>query len=74
MSVLILTVVVSILLGGGLWLALGSRLSFRDDPRENDKMNVVVYFCGNVTVKFCIGIFWYCGARGLCLVASSPVA
>ncbi|MBT7334518.1 hypothetical protein OAO27_00985 [bacterium] len=57
MSVLILTVVVSFLLGGGLWLALGSRLSFRDDPRENDKMNVVVYFAAMLPLSFVLVFF-----------------
>ena len=43
MAALVLSLVLSVVMGGVLWLMIGSRLEIKDERAYNDLMNVCVY-------------------------------
>ena len=43
MAAILLTLIGSLILGGLLWLVLGSRFRFDSDPRQNDLLNLGGY-------------------------------
>lgn len=43
MTAVILTMVVALLSGSGVWLVLGPRLRFTDDAQRNELLNLVAY-------------------------------
>lgn len=47
----------SLFIGGGLWLALGSRFSFSDDPQQNEALNFAAFFIGSMPVSFVLVFF-----------------
>jgi hypothetical protein len=57
MAALILTLILTFLLAGGLWFLLGSRLSLAAEARENDLANLLVYFLGFLPVSFVLVFF-----------------
>ena len=57
MAALILTLILTFLLGGGLWFLLGSKLSLTAEARENDLANLLVYFLGLLPVSFVLVFF-----------------
>ena len=61
MSVLILTLATSALLGGSLWLVIGSRLALSEDAEKNEVLNLGTYFMGVLPVCFVL-IFFGIGA------------
>ena len=44
-------------LSGGLWFAFGSRLSLSEEERENDILNLAVYYLGTLPVSFVLIFF-----------------
>ena len=52
-----LTTIGSLLLGAGVWFALGSRFTFDDDERRNDLLNFVAFACAAVPVVFVLVFF-----------------
>jgi len=57
MAALILTLILTFLLAGGLWFVLGSKLSLADEDRENDLANLLVYFLALLPVSFVLVFF-----------------
>jgi hypothetical protein len=57
MAALILTLILAFVMAGGLWLSIGSRLSFAEEDSENDLANLVVYGLGSLPVSFVIVFF-----------------
>ena len=43
MAALVLSLVLSVVMGGVLWLMIGSRLEIKDERAYNDLMNVCLY-------------------------------
>ena len=57
MGALVLSLVGSVVLGGGLWALVGSRLKLAKDSLQNDILNFVVYLLAVLIVLFPIVIF-----------------
>lgn len=57
MGALVLSLVGSVVLGGGLWALIGSRLKLTKDSLQNDILNFLVYFLAVLVVLFPIIIF-----------------
>ena len=57
MGALVLSLVGSVVLGGGLWALVGSRLKLAKDSLQNDILNFLVYFLAVLVVLFPIIIF-----------------
>ncbi len=57
MGALVLSLVGSVVLGGGLWALIGSRLKLAKDSLQNDILNFAVYFLAVLVVLFPIIIF-----------------
>lgn len=57
MGALVLSLVGSVVLGGGLWALIGSRLKLAKDSLQNDILNFVVYLLAVLIVLFPIVIF-----------------
>ena len=57
MGALVLSLVGSVVLGGGLWALIGSRLKLAKDSLQNDILNFLVYFFAVLVVLFPIIIF-----------------
>ena len=58
MAALILTLILSFIIAGLLWLTLGSRIALAEDSSENDLANLVLYALGALPVSFVIVFFW----------------
>ena len=43
MAAIVLTLTLTIILAGGLWLVLGARLALAEDARQNDVLNLFAY-------------------------------
>ncbi len=61
MAALILTLILTFVLSGGLWFLLGSRLTLVDDARENDLANLLAYYLALLPVSF---VFVFFGIGG----------
>ena len=61
MAAFILTIALSFVLAGGLWLLLGSRLQLSEDREQNEVLNLAAYFIGTLPVSFVL-IFFGIGA------------
>ena len=57
MSAVVLTLVVSFLIGGSAWLMVGSRLNLNDDKDVNEVLNLVAYV-GVALVPVFLGVFY----------------
>jgi hypothetical protein len=49
--------VLSFFAGGGLWLALGSRIGFSEVPEQNDALNLLAYVAGALPLSFVVVFF-----------------
>ncbi len=57
MAALILTLILTFVLSGGLWFLLGSKLTLVDDSRENDLANLLAYYLALLPGSFVIVFF-----------------
>ena len=57
MAAIVLTLTLTAILAGILWLILGSRLSLHEDPRQNDVLNLLA-FAGMVLVPIFVMVFF----------------
>lgn len=57
MGALVLSLVGSVVLGGGLWALIGSKLKLAKDSLQNDVLNFAVYFLAVLVVLFPIIVF-----------------
>jgi uncharacterized membrane protein YidH (DUF202 family) len=57
MAAAILTLVLTIIAAGTLWLALGNRMQLHSDERQNDVLNLVVYATLMLPVFFVVVFF-----------------
>lgn len=57
MNVVVLTVICALLIGGVLWLVIGSRFKLDEDTDQNDRINFVLYCLGAVPVGFVLIFF-----------------
>jgi hypothetical protein len=57
MVAVVLTLVVAFLVGGTVWLILGSRLALKDDKQLNETLNLAAYI-GMALVPAFLGIFF----------------
>ncbi|NCF32718.1 MAG: hypothetical protein GWP50_04015 [Proteobacteria bacterium] len=53
----LMTLVVSFLFAGVLWLIVGSRFRFTAERAENDLLNLAAYFGGCIPVAFVLVFF-----------------
>jgi len=56
-AVFILTLALSLLVAGGIWLTLGSRLRLSDDEELNEWLNFAAYYLGMLPVSFVLIFF-----------------
>ena len=54
MGSVVLAAVCAIILGGGLWLVIGSRIPLNSDPPQNEVLNVVVYILLSFGILFAL--------------------
>jgi hypothetical protein len=57
MAAAILTLVLTMIAAGSLWLAIGNRLQLHDDERQNDVLNLAVYATLMLPVFFVVVFF-----------------
>ena len=57
MVAVVLTLVLSFLVGGGLWLLLGSRLTLNEDKSVNEVLNLIAYVAGALLPAFSLIFF-----------------
>ena len=57
MVAVVLTLVLSFLVGGGLWLLLGSRLPINEDKSVNEILNLMAYVAGALLPAFGLVFF-----------------
>lgn len=57
MAAILLTMICSLFIGGGLWLALGSRFSLSDDEEQNERLNLILFFVGSLPLSFVLVFF-----------------
>ena len=57
MAAIVLTFIGSLFIGGGLWLALGSRFRLSFDDEQNERLNFVLFFVGTLPVSFVLVFF-----------------
>ena len=57
MVAVVLTLVLSFLVGGGLWLLLGSRLPINEDKSVNEILNLMAYVAGALLPAFALVFF-----------------
>lgn len=50
----ILTLVITFVVAGGLWLGLGAKLKLSDDAQQNDLLNLVTYYAIGLPVVFVV--------------------
>ena len=54
MAAAILTLVVTLMAAGGLWLSLGAKLRLSEDEQVNDLLNLLAYYFLGLPVVFAI--------------------
>lgn len=57
MAAAILTLALALLCGGGLWLALGSRLALSEDAAQNEVLNLVALVGAALPPAFAVVFF-----------------
>ena len=57
MAAAILTIVISVVVGGGTWLLAGSRLTLAEEAERNEILNLVTYFAIALPVVFVVVFF-----------------
>ena len=57
MAAVLLTLIGSLFIGGGLWLALGSRFNLSADAEQNERLNFLLLYVGSLPVSFVIVFF-----------------
>jgi hypothetical protein len=57
MGVLILTLLSSLFLGGGLWFLLGDRFELDLDKEKNSLLNFLVFLVGTLPISFVLIFF-----------------
>jgi len=57
MAAAILTLALAFVCGGGLWLALGPRLTLSEETEQNDLLNLVVYVGAVLPLAFVVVFF-----------------
>ena len=57
MAAIVLTLTLTAIVAGIVWLILGSRLSLHEDPRQNDLLNLLA-FAGMVLVPIFVMVFF----------------
>lgn len=57
MAAVLLTLIGSLFIGGGLWLALGSRFNLSDDAEQNERLNFFLFYVGTLPVSFVLVFF-----------------
>ena len=57
MAAAVLTLVIALFFGGGLWLVLGPRLALSEEGEQNDLLNLVVYVGATLPVAFLVVFF-----------------
>ena len=53
----VLTLSLSLFLAGGLWFALGSRLSLSEEEQQNELLNLAAYYLGTLPLSFVLVFF-----------------
>ena len=48
----ILTLVITFVVAGGLWLGFGTRLKLNDDEQQNELLNLVAYYVISLPIVF----------------------
>ena len=54
MAAAVLTLVLTLMVAGGLWLAAGARLRLNEDRQVNDLFNLVAYYFLALPVVFAV--------------------
>lgn len=54
MAAAVLTLVVTLMVAGGLWLTLGPRLQLNEDGQVNDLLNLVAYYLLGLPIVFVV--------------------
>ena len=57
MAAAILTLVLTIIVSGAMWLSLGNRFRFDAAPKRNDVLNLAAYAIGALPIIFAIVFF-----------------
>ena len=57
MASIILSIVLSIVLGSMTWLVIGSRLSLNKNFQQNQLLNLVIYIASSFVVVFAVVFF-----------------
>ena len=57
MHAVVLTLAVAFFVAAGLWLTIGSRMKLNEDARQNDILNVLVYFGAALVPSFVVIFF-----------------
>lgn len=57
MAAFVLTMVLSVIVGGVAWLALGNRFQLNEDPRQNEIANILLYCAIVFPVAFIVVFF-----------------
>ena len=57
MASIILSIVLSIVLGSMTWLVIGSRLSLNKNCQQNQLLNLVIYIASSFVVVFAVVFF-----------------
>ena len=63
MGILILMLLSSLFLGGGLWFLLGNRFQLDLDEEKNSLFNFLLFFAGTLPLSFVL-IFFGLGSGG----------
>ena len=57
MHAIVLSLILSFIFGAAVWLAVGPRLELNEDSRQNEILNVLVYFA--IAFPFCFAIVFF---------------
>ena len=57
MHAVVLSIVLSFIVGAAVWLAVGPRFKLNEDTRQNEILNVLVYFA--IAFPFCFAIVFF---------------
>jgi ABC-type methionine transport system permease subunit len=57
MAAVILTLVLSLMVGGAIWLLVGAGFSLHEDKERNELLNLIVFIGASLPVVFLIVFF-----------------
>ena len=57
MHAVVLSLILSFIVGAAVWLAVGPRFELNEDTRQNEILNVLVYFA--IAFPFCFAIVFF---------------